>query len=64
MYSPAGAKFDTLKELKQHMSKTHQLFQCDLCTDHYLLVWAHAGRIQSYRGLYWFCSLVKLSCYI
>ena len=31
------AKFDTLKELKQHMSKTHQLFQCDLCTDHYLL---------------------------
>jgi len=32
-----GTKCDSLRELKQHMSKTHQLFQCDLCTDNYLL---------------------------
>ena len=32
-----STKCDSLRELKQHMSKTHQLFQCDLCTDNYLL---------------------------
>ena len=32
-----GTTFDKFAELKKHMSKTHQLFHCDLCTKHYLL---------------------------
>ena len=29
--------FKNIAELKRHMSKNHSLFQCDLCTKHYLL---------------------------